>query len=185
VITRAWSKLSWTRTDFRPALIHRLDRNVSGVMVIALTAPILRRLSELMREGLILKIYRAVVEGAPPESGEVDLPLLKDEARNEVSVDAQGRRALTRYRVLRRGGGRSLVELELLTGRPHQARVHMSSIGHPITGDAKYGGGRAGRLFLHAYSLSFPDLPGLPEELRGAAITSEPPPEFYDFFKCP
>ncbi|MDR3354068.1 MAG: RluA family pseudouridine synthase, partial [Synergistaceae bacterium] len=178
VITRVWSYLSWTRTDFRPTLVHRLDRGASGAIIAALAGPALRTLSELIREGMIKKTYRAVVSGAPPESGEIGLPLLKSERGNMVTIDARGRMSVTRYKTLKRGGERALVELDLMTGRPHQARVHMSSIGHPIIGDAKYGGQPAGRLFLHACSLSFPDAPGLPLSLRGSTVTSETPPEF-------
>jgi 23S rRNA pseudouridine955/2504/2580 synthase len=178
VITRAWAELSWDRSDFRPALIHRLDRNVSGVMAIAMNARLLRLLSELMRERGITKTYRAIVEGSPPERGEVNMPLLKDESRNIVKVDQRGRAALTRYRTLWNDGRHALVDLELVTGRPHQARVHMSSIGCPIAGDAKYGGTAAGRLLLHSYSLTFPDIQELPEILRGAVVSCEPPLEF-------
>ena len=178
VITRVWSYLSWTRTDFRPTLVHRLDRGASGAIIAALAGPVLRELSELIREGMIKKTYRAVVSGVPPEAGEIDLPLLKSESGNMVAVDARGRRSVTRYRTLRSDGLSALVEMNLVTGRPHQARVHMSSIGHPIMGDAKYGGRPAGRLFLHAYSLSFPDAHGLPQDLRNNVVTSRMPREF-------
>lgn len=187
VITAAWSALSWTRADFRPALIHRLDRNVSGVMAIALNAPVLRTLSEQMREGRIRKLYRAVVRGTPPAHGTIDAPLYKDEARNTVRVDARGKEALTRYRTLRSGNEYSLVELELVTGRPHQARAHLASIGHPIVGDEKYGEAaqgqkrRNGRLFLHASELFFQESPELPQELKGLTVKSEIPKEFENF----
>lgn len=186
VITRAWAEMAWTRVDFRPALIHRLDRNVSGVMAIALTAPLLRTLSELMRNGLIRKIYRAVVLGKPEETGEIRMPLYKDEEQNKVSVDPRGQEALTRFTTLCSNGKYSLVELELVTGRPHQARVHLSQIGHPILGDVKYGGKENRtemnqRLFLHAYSLSFPKSDDLSEEISGATITSRLPSEFTKF----
>jgi 23S rRNA pseudouridine955/2504/2580 synthase len=184
VITRAWSELSWERVDFRPALIHRLDRNVSGVMAIAMNSPTLRLLSGLMRESLVRKIYRAIVRGVPPEMGEVDGPILKDGSSNTVAVDDAGRRALTRYRRISSDGRRALVELELVTGRPHQARAHMSSIGHPILGDAKYGGDAARRLFLHARSLEFPNLPDMPPTLAGVLVRSEMPGEFVNVLAC-
>ena len=185
LITRAWAELSWIRRDFRPALIHRLDRNVSGVVAIALNAPVLRTLARLMREGHIKKIYRALVWGSAPAFGEIANSLYKDERENKVYVDERGREALTRYRRISGGGRVSLVELELVTGRPHQARVHLASIGHPIVGDTKYGhkntGDEASRLMLHAYSLSFPEDLDLPERLRGLMVESPLPRAFSHF----
>jgi 23S rRNA pseudouridine955/2504/2580 synthase len=191
VVTRAWRELDWRRDDFRPALVGRLDRNVSGVMMIALDAPTLRLLWRFMSEGLVKKIYRAVVHGRPdPAEGEVDVPLRKDGAANMVTAGC-GLEALTRYRVLGYGADRgfSLVELELVTGRPHQARAHMRAIGHPIAGDSKYGPGQRGlpkiygknRVFLHAYSLGLPDHPSLPQDLRGITVVSRLPEKFRDF----
>ena len=185
LITRVWRELSWSRNDFRPATISRLDRNVSGVVAVALNAPVLRLLSSLMREGAIRKKYVAIVSGDPPDEGEIDLPLLKDGGRNIVAVDRSGQASRTRYRTLRRYDGRSLVELELITGRPHQARVHLAAIGHPILGDAKYGkGGERGwksRLFLHAISLSFPNSADLPDDLGCTIIDTPLPQEFTNF----
>ena len=187
LITRVWRDLSWKRDNFRPATISRLDRNVSGVVAIALNAPVLRLLSEMMRERSIGKTYAAVVRGNPPDEGEIDLPLLKDEAKNTVYVSRSGLPSLTRYRTLRRYRGAALVELELVTGRPHQARVHLSAIGHPILGDTKYGKhGRQGvrdksaRLFLHARALTFPNSADLPDELCRIIIESSLPKEFTD-----
>ncbi|MDR1019604.1 MAG: RluA family pseudouridine synthase [Synergistaceae bacterium] len=189
VVTRAWDELDWRRDDFRPALVGRLDRNVSGVMMIALDAPTLRLLWSFMSEGLVKKIYRAVVYGRPdPAEGEIDITLRKDKLSNMVTA-GEGQEALTRYRVLDVGAVFSLVELELVTGRPHQARVHMSAIGHPIAGDSKYGPKRRcftqtrvkNRVFLHAYSLGLPDHPSLPSDLRGVTVVSRLPEAFRDF----
>lgn len=182
VVTLAWAALSWERDDFRPAVVNRLDRNVSGAMIIALNAPILRALSELIRQGEIGKIYRAIVLGELCGEGEVDAPLLKNESDNTVSVDASGKKSLTRYRAIAAGGGFTLVELELVTGRPHQARVHLSHLGHPILGDVKYGpGGIASgpqRLYLHSHRIELPNSPSLPDNLRGRKLTAPTPREF-------
>lgn len=185
LITRVWAELSWVRRDFRPALIHRLDRNVSGVIAVALNAPVLRALTRLLQEGRVGKIYRALVWGCAPAFGEITYSLRKDERENKTCVDEAGKKALTRYRRISGSGRISLVELELVTGRPHQARAHLASIGHPIVGDAKYGSGNksgaAGRLMLHAYSLSFPVDPGLPERVRGLTVKSPIPQCFQSF----
>ncbi|MDR0649229.1 MAG: RluA family pseudouridine synthase [Synergistaceae bacterium] len=191
VVTRAWDELCWRRDDFRPALVGRLDRNVSGVMMIALDAPTLRLLWRLMSEDLVKKTYRAVVRGRPdPAAGEIDMPLRKDERANMVTA-GEGLDALTRYRVLDAGAGKgfSLVELDLVTGRPHQARAHMSAIGCPIAGDSKYGPGQRdlpktrgkNRIFLHAYSLGLPDNPSLPQDIRGITVVSPLPETFRTF----
>jgi 23S rRNA pseudouridine955/2504/2580 synthase len=185
LITRAWFQLRWERHDFRPALIGRLDRNVSGIEAIALNAPALRMLSESMRSGKIKKIYKAVVCGVAPREGEISVPLLKDKRRNLVrpaSPGEGGRNALTRFRRLSSNGKYSLLEVELITGRPHQARAHLASVGHPIAGDLKYGGvdgaQRAGRLFLHAYSLTFQNLPAFFWGMEKLVVESPVPEEF-------
>lgn len=182
LITRVWGELSWIRRDFRPALIHRLDRNVSGVVSVALAAPVLRTLARLLREGRIRKIYRALVWGRAPAHGEIAFSLCKDEQKNMTRADESGKNALTRYRRIGCRGRFSLVELELITGRPHQARAHLASIAHPIAGDVKYGGesarADAARVMLHAYSLTFPDDPDLPPRVRGLTVESPLPKEF-------
>lgn len=191
VITRAWSELAWSRSDFKPALIQRLDRNVSGVMAIAMDAPTLRALSSLMRDGMIKKIYRAVVSGEPPASGEIDLPLAKDEQNNSVYVDRiSGKPSLTRFVTLQTDGAVSLVELELVTGRPHQARVHLAAIGHPILGDFKYfknirmkSRDKDDRLFLHALSITLPDDDTLPSDIKAKTFTAPMPRQFSDYFR--
>jgi 23S rRNA-/tRNA-specific pseudouridylate synthase len=99
-------------------------------------------------------------------------------------VKTGGRDARTLFRKLHGGGGFSMLELRLLTGRPHQARVHLASIGHPIVGDAKYGAppeGAGRRLMLHARSMSFPDAPELPESVRGVEVVSRVPDCFHYF----
>ena len=175
LITRALAELGWSRSDYRPATVQRLDRNTSGAVIIALTGRAQRTLAELVRERKIRKIYRAVVEGEAPEKGKIDLPLLKDARTNTVRPDEGGQRALTLYRRIAICGSRSVVEAELVTGRPHQARAHLAAIGHPIAGDAKYGGKMGKRPLLHARLVIFPDDAALPAALRGARIEAPLP----------
>ena len=184
LITRVLEELKWTRTDFRPSTVQRLDRNTSGAVIVALTGPSLRYLSELIRERKIKKIYRAVVAGDIIESGNIDFPLLKDQDGNTVKVDESGQSALTRYRKISSFKKISTVEAELVTGRPHQARVHFAAIGHPIIGDRKYGGntGRAKRPLLHAYSVTLPDDIGLPEAIRGKEFKASLPGDMEEYF---
>ncbi len=151
--------------------VHRLDMDTSGVLVFAL-----RRKAEVALKGQfadrsVAKRYLARVSGHPAESGEIDLPLRRLGGlppRNEVDR-ACGKPARTRYRVIRRDEDASLLELELLTGRSHQLRVHLAAIGHPILGDRLYAppelAAAAPRLALHAWRLEL-DHPYRGERLR-------------------
>ena len=149
--------------EFPDALIvHRLDMSTSGLLLLARGEQMQRRFSYMFRERLVDKRYLAWVAGRMElAAGAVDLPLVADwpnRPRQKVDV-AIGRRSLTRYRMLAYDAeaDSSRVELEPVTGRTHQLRVHMAAIGHPIVGDALYGGearGSAQRLQLHARLLS-------------------------------
>ena len=143
-------------------LVHRLDRPVSGVMVLAKTSKAAGRLSAQFRERTTRKIYLAVVEGLPgQDDGELKHLLLKDRERRVTRVVRAGvdgaREAVLRYRLIEGGADRSLVEVELVTGLPHQIRVQLSAIGHPVVGDVKYGAAPLvrGWIALHASSIDF------------------------------
>jgi RluA family pseudouridine synthase len=153
----------------RPELVHRLDRDTSGVILAAKTKPAAGFLGKALQARRLDKIYLALVSAAPePRSGTIEAPLLRQEIGREsymrvAAPDAPGaQRSLSRYRTLSASNEGALVELEPKTGRMHQLRVHMASIGRPLVGDARYGGaltfaGRAApRLMLHAAKLTFP-----------------------------
>ena len=139
-------------------VVHRLDQATSGLFVMARGAEAQRRLGRAFETRRVHKTYLAVVEGSlADDAGEVTLPLAADwPNRPRQQVDAlRGRPALTRWRVLQRRADRCLVELQPVTGRSHQLRVHLQAIGHPIVGDDLYG--TAGpRLLLHATALALP-----------------------------
>lgn len=185
LISRALAELKWTRNDFRPSTVQRLDRNTSGAVIVALTGPSLRYLSELIRERKIKKIYRAIVSGDISESGEINLPLLKYPAKNIVKVDERGQSSLTKYRKISSAKNISIVEADLVTGRPHQARVHFAAVSHPIIGDRKYGGDmrQAKRPMLHAYSVTFPEDKELPETIRGREFKAPLPRDMEEYIK--
>ena len=151
-----------------PALAHRLDRDTSGCLVLGRHPKALRRLGRLFAEGRALKVYWAVVEGAPPEpQGRIELPLAKRSRERGwwMKVDPEGRRAVTLYRTLGRSGGLSWLELRPLTGRTHQIRVHLQALGCPVLGDPVYGSApRTGGppLHLHARSIALPLYPSRP-----------------------
>ena len=141
-------------------VVHRLDMATSGLMLFARGAEMQRRLSQMFRERAVEKRYIAVVEGKlETPAGEVGLPIVADWPNRPLQkIDTElGKPSLTRYRLLENDAGTdtSRVELMPVTGRTHQLRLHMAAIGHPIIGDALYGGRAAERLLLHAQSLSF------------------------------
>ena len=142
-------------------LVHRLDLDTSGVMVFALTPHAQRNLSKQFEERKTKKVYLARVAGRVAEkTGTVDLPLIVDwPNRPRQKVDhAEGRPAVTDWRVVRANDNETRIRLMPLTGRSHQLRVHMAEMGHPILGDPLYASGAAAdfpRLMLHAESLRF------------------------------
>lgn len=139
-------------------VVHRLDMATSGLMVFARGEAIQRELSRMFREREVTKRYVALVAGVlENEVGEIDLPLMVDwPNRPKSKVDHEsGKPSLTRYRLLGIEDRDSRVELEPITGRTHQLRLHLASIGHPIIGDTLYDGRSAERLMLHATHLAF------------------------------
>ena len=180
------SLVDWARDDLkrrhaRPGnvfvgLVHRLDRPVSGVVLLARTSKAAARLSAQFRDGEVAKTYRAIVEGVVAEDeGEWADALRKDRGRNVVEVVSEGtdlsREAHLNFTVLRRGSKTTELELRPKTGRGHQLRVQLASRGYPIVGDRKYGAvssTRAAdggfRIALHARALAFKH-PTRPEAL--------------------
>jgi 23S rRNA pseudouridine1911/1915/1917 synthase len=141
----------------RPGLVHRLDRDTSGLLVVAKTRAALSRLSQHFQRRLVSKRYVAVVGGVvAADSLTIDAPVGRDEsARPAWRVTEEGKPALTRLRVLERRTRRTLVELEPVTGRTNQLRIHCAHLGHAVVGDRLYAGEEHARLCLHAARLAF------------------------------
>ena len=171
-----------------PGVVHRLDRDTSGVLLFSLGPEAHRALVRAFSERRLRKEYRAVVAGLPrPHRGLIDLPLRRN-ASGRVVPSKEGRPARTRYETIRRMEGVSYLHLELLTGRTHQIRVHLEARGTPVLGDRLYGGTAVPRLSpprlcLHARRLVLPhdllrELAPIEDRLRGEALTPNCPEGF-------
>ena len=164
----------------RAGIVHRLDKDTSGLLVVAKTIEAQISLVRQLAERSVRRVYLAVVQGDPPASGMIDAPVGRDErARVRMAVSHRGKPARTAYRVLERYGSAALVECRLETGRTHQIRVHFQHIRHPLVGDQTYRRGtRHGIAFerqaLHAAELS------LVHPTSGETMTwkSAPPRDF-------
>lgn len=167
-----FQKLSKTGGAIRAGIVHRLDKDTSGLMVVAKTESAHEKLADQFRAREVFKSYVALVHGqVERDRGEIDQPIARDPRnRTRMAVVRSGRIALSIYRVRERFGRFTLLDVELKTGRTHQIRVHLGWLNHPVVGDETYGGGRdntvpdpqlrsrvgkLGRQFLHAEKLGF------------------------------
>jgi 23S rRNA pseudouridine1911/1915/1917 synthase len=185
-----FGSLSTLSGELRPGIVHRIDRYTSGVLLVARTDAAHRALSEQFANRTVQKTYLALVHGRiPTASGRIATPITRDPIRRtRMTVKlGKGRTALTSYHVLKRFAKFTYLEVAIGTGRTHQIRVHLASIGHPIAGDKLYGApaGVHARYFLHAARIGF-NSPAtgeriqvtapLPEELQSWLIELEPTP---------
>ena len=146
--------------ELRPGIVHRLDKDTSGLMLVAKNDGTQEALSRMLQERSVEKHYMAMVEGLMKEPrGRIDAPIDRSRRdRKKMAVDPDGREAVTEWAVLAEGRGCTLLDVHILTGRTHQIRVHMRSVNHPVCGDPLYGferGIRVPCLMLHARSLKF------------------------------
>jgi 23S rRNA pseudouridine1911/1915/1917 synthase len=158
-------------------LVHRLDRDTSGVVILAKNEEVQKFLKRQFQDRKTHKTYYAIIDGQPKlDAARIDLPIARDLKRpTTFRVDAKGKESETFYKVLKTDGKHSLVELKPISGRTHQLRVHMKYLGHPILGEVVYGGEKADRLYLHAGSLEI-TLPGG----KRTVFTVPMPKEFKD-----
>jgi 23S rRNA pseudouridine1911/1915/1917 synthase len=166
----------------RPGVVHRLDRDTSGLMVLAKGEPAYSKLIEMMSAREVARVYMAVVVGEGlPETGTIDSPVGRDPDNPTLMTAGVGKPAVTRFEVLAEAAGHTMLRIRLETGRTHQIRVHLSAIGYPVYADPLYGKAVPHhRLWLHAEQLSFQHPVGeeplvfhsaIPEELRDSAVT--------------
>jgi 23S rRNA pseudouridine1911/1915/1917 synthase len=178
-ILESESALSSINGEIRPGIVHRIDKNTSGLLVVAKTDEAHAGLSAQLAEHKMNRVYVALVSGGfKDESGTVDAPIgrdPKDRKKQKVINSPLARRAVTHYKILERLGQASLIECRLETGRTHQIRVHMAHIGHPVLGDNVYGFSKGNGQYLHAKTIGFLH-PGTADEYM--EFTIDPPEDF-------
>lgn len=161
---------------FKPGIVSRLDRNTGGITLMGKNLAAQQQLSLAFKEHTVEKIYLALAEGEIKSGGKVDTRQKKTE-NNKVVLGSEGSRAVTIYEPLKFENGCTLLKIKLITGRTHQIRAAMASIGHPLAGDVKYGGKRTQRFkyqALYAHSLTFSFKDGVLAYLDGKTFKVEP-----------
>lgn len=183
-LVHRFGKLSTVGGDLRPGIVHRLDRLTSGVILVAKTDAAHRHLAAQFSNREVEKTYLALVHWrVKTDQGQITKPIARDPVRR-VRMTAKsggGRHAITEYRVLQRFEDFSYLEVKIGTGRTHQIRVHLASIGHPVVGDKLYGSPPAAisRFFLHAYRITFES----PTSGEKITVTAPLPPELAGYLQ--
>ncbi len=173
---------------FRPSVCNRLDRNTSGILIVAKNYQAAREFGEALQKRTIRKFYRCIVKGEVKKAETIHGYLLKNEKTNQVQIFKEMREGAseihTAYRPVKYENGLTLLEVHLITGRTHQIRAHLNSIGHPILGDPKYGDQRFSEKYhvryqmLHAYRLELDGFRGEFEKYNGQVICAAVPQVF-------
>ncbi len=177
-----FGKLSTAGGDLRPGIVHRLDRFTSGVILVARNDTAHRNLAGQFASREVEKIYLALVHGrVKNDQGSITTPIARDPIRRirMTARLATGRKASTSYQVLKRFDKFTFLEVKIGTGRTHQIRVHLASIGHPVVGDKLYGAPAStlGRYFLHARQITFTS----PSTGERIALSAPLPPDLEDY----
>lgn len=183
---------------FRPSVCNRLDRNTSGIVVAGKSLVGLQMMGQLFKDRSLKKFYRCLVLGEVKKDSYIKGYLTKDEKTNKVTVTSkpsgEASPIETSYQVITSNGRYTLLEVHLITGRTHQIRAHLASIGHPIAGDYKYGNRTANERLkseyklthqlLHAYRLEMPAITGELENLSNKIFTAPLPKRFTNILRC-
>ncbi len=161
ILAMCRDSLSGIGGEIRPGIVHRLDKDTSGLLIVAKNDIAHIKMSKEIQERKVIKKYIALVKGNVPEDeATIDMPIGRSKTdRKKMAIDINGKNAITHFKVIKRYGKYTLLELKIYTGRTHQIRVHMSYIGHPVVGDMVYSNGKnefgvEGQM-LHARYLEF------------------------------
>ena len=182
IMAKCKESLSGIGGEIRPGIVHRLDKDTSGLLIIAKNDKAHLNLSEQIKDRKVKKIYYALVRGVVPENdATINMPIARSSKdRKKMAVDKNGKEAITHFKVIERFSKYTLLEVKIDTGRTHQIRVHLSEIGYPVVGDEVYSNGKNefgvhGQL-LHAKSLDFAH----PITGKQMHLEAELPQEFKD-----
>lgn len=173
---------------FKPSICNRLDRNTSGLIIVGKTLIGSQVMADLLKYRSIHKYYLTIVKGEITKTSKINGYLLKDEKHNKVTIGNTGDRIITEYTPIKVFDGMTLLKVHLITGKTHQIRAHLASIGHPLAGDMKYGDKRFNMKIadtygynyqmLHSYMLEFEELEGKLENLSNKVISVNPPADW-------
>jgi len=174
-------------STFTPALCNRLDRNTSGLVIAGKNAQTVRQVNEAIKNKSIRKFYRTIVCGQIKKCGRLEDMYSKDRDKNKAAISDEGKKIITEYRPVKYTDKYTLLEIELITGKSHQIRLHMQSIGSPILGDIKYGNLKENNIFsvlgikrqmLHSYRIEWSGMKDELSYLNGSSMTAATPNDF-------
>lgn len=181
---------------FKPGIANRLDRNTSGLLLFGKTLPALQELGKILKDRSLKKYYLTVVSGVISSEHQIDGFLYKNPVNNKVEIRLEpfkdASEIHTAYQPLESNGAWTVLKVHLITGKTHQIRAHLASIGHPILGDPKYGKSRINEIcrkkykvehqLLHAWQLCFPGMSGVLAGLSGKTLVAEYPDDLKQFY---